>query len=296
MLTYNHELFVREALESVLAQHYPNLEVVVSDDASADRTPEILREYAARYPDVVRIRLGATNVGIVSNSNRALAACTGEYIAWTAGDDVMLPGKLWRQVDLMEQDSDCVLCYHDLEVFDSDTGITLSHFNSGPHGRIPHEGGADVLVRHGAFLGGCSVMGRRRACPADGYDSRLRLASDWMMWIDMARAGTVRYIPEVLGRYRRHSGNVTLRAMDILQDERTTLDLVEARYPHLARHVRHRRGVILIREGLGAVSRGHVGEGLMAITRGIRRAGIADVTRTAYAEARWRWSRRVGRH
>jgi glycosyltransferase involved in cell wall biosynthesis len=295
MLTYNHERFVRQALDAVLAQDYPEIEIVVSDDASTDATQLILREYGCRWPDRFRLLLGATNVGIVANSNRALAACTGEYIAWTAGDDLMLPGKLRRQVEFMERHAGCVLSYHDLEVFDSETGATLAFFNSGPRGHIPREGDAATIVRHGVFLGGCSVLGRRVACPPSGYDTRLRYASDWLMWVEMATRGDVRFIPEVLGRYRRHAGNITRRTADVLTDELTTLDIVESRYPHLAAHARHRRGQILVREALLAWKARRWAAGARLLARGLRLGGVIATAREVAEERRFRRTTPGGR-
>src|SRR5260221_6535487 len=110
---YQHEAFIAECLDSIVSQDYPAVEVVVSDDASRDRTPDILREYAARYPQVTAI-LNETNVGVSANCNRSLERCSGTYVALFAGDDVMLPGKLRAQVDFMEAHPECVISYLDL--------------------------------------------------------------------------------------------------------------------------------------------------------------------------------------
>ena len=68
---------------------------------------------------------------MTGNSNRAFFACRGEYIAWMGGDDLMLPGKLEAQFEFMTSDTKCVLSYHNLDVFDSDTASTICQFNDG---------------------------------------------------------------------------------------------------------------------------------------------------------------------
>ena len=90
--TYNQQNFVRETLDSVLAQTYPNIEIIVGDDGSTDTTPEILREYATRFPNKIKVVLSPINTGIPSNINRAMAQHTGEFVAWLDGDDVQVLG------------------------------------------------------------------------------------------------------------------------------------------------------------------------------------------------------------
>ena len=101
IITYNQKDFLRECIESALAQDYPHLEIVVADDGSKDGTHEMLHDYQARYPDKFVLRLAERNQGITANSNAAHFACTGKYIAWMGGDDLLLPGKIRRQVEFM---------------------------------------------------------------------------------------------------------------------------------------------------------------------------------------------------
>src|SRR5262245_60854912 len=91
IVTYQHEKFIDECLQSILTQDYPNMEIIIADDGSKDRTPEIVREYANKYPGKFVLRLSEKNRGITANSNEAHFACSGKYIAWMAGDDLLLP-------------------------------------------------------------------------------------------------------------------------------------------------------------------------------------------------------------
>src|SRR4051812_44955101 len=115
MISYNQRQFLPEAIESAVTQNYPNLEVVVADDASTDGSTEILLDYSQKYPGKVIAVLGEKNVGITGNSNRALARCSGELIAIMGSDDVLLPGKISAQVAWFEQDPRRVLCGHQVE-------------------------------------------------------------------------------------------------------------------------------------------------------------------------------------
>jgi glycosyltransferase involved in cell wall biosynthesis len=206
IVTYNQVKFLEECIESCLSQDYPNFQIVVADDGSSDGTHELLTQYSDRYPGKFILRLSKVNKGITNNSNSAHFACSGKYIAWMGGDDLMMPGKIMRQVDFMESNPDCTISYHNLDVFDSDTNKTIYFFNE----KNKFEGDFSTCIKNGAFNGACSTMVRRDKVPENGFCQYLPVASDWLYWIEtLANGGSINYIDEVLGRYRRHSGNVT---------------------------------------------------------------------------------------
>ncbi len=122
MAVYNEEGFLTEAVESVLAQSFGDFELIISDDGSTDDTPALARSLAKRDPERIRVLRSEQNQGKPSALNRALAVRRGELIAWLDGDDVMLPGKLERQVGALDSDRQAAGCAHDAEIFDSDSG------------------------------------------------------------------------------------------------------------------------------------------------------------------------------
>ena len=267
VVTYNHEPFIAETLDSILQQDYGDLEIVVSDDCSTDRTAEILLDYRSANPDRLRVLTSEENRGVIGNSNRVLAACRGEYIQWTDGDDLMLPGKLRKQTAVLDDDPRVAICFHDLEIFDSSSGQCLGYTNSGRHSLRPRQGGAENLVQYGCCMKASSIMGRHSTISEAGRDTRLRHGADWLLYIEMATRGSVRYIPEVLGRYRRHDGNITLRLDDMVHDNRLTLDIVEGRYPHLRPQVRCSRGLLVLHQGTDAIRAGETRRGLSLMAK-----------------------------
>ena len=70
--TYNHGAFITDCLESVLTQNYENFEIIVGDDASTDKTPEILLEYKVKYPNIIKLVLHEKNIGVTNNCNSIL--------------------------------------------------------------------------------------------------------------------------------------------------------------------------------------------------------------------------------
>lgn len=113
MTTYNHEPYIARAIESVLAQQTSfGVELVLGEDCGTDRTAEICREYAAKYPDRIRLVTSPENVGWRRNYRRTFEACRGKYVAYLDGDDWWCdPLKLQKQADLMESDPGCGMCY-----------------------------------------------------------------------------------------------------------------------------------------------------------------------------------------
>jgi glycosyltransferase involved in cell wall biosynthesis len=107
---YNEEPFLATALESILAQDYERLEVIVCDNASTDATVQIAEQYAARDPRV-RLDRSDTNRGAVANFNRCFRLSSGTYFTWASGHDSRSPNAIRRCVELLESDSRLVLCY-----------------------------------------------------------------------------------------------------------------------------------------------------------------------------------------
>jgi cellulose synthase/poly-beta-1,6-N-acetylglucosamine synthase-like glycosyltransferase len=261
LVTYNHAPFIKRAVDSVLGQDYPNVEIIAADDSSNDGTWEILQEYRKRNPDRIRVLSSERNRGvdgIVPNYNRALKECKGEYICFLEGDDYYLPGKLSRQVNWFEADDRRVLCGHDIEVFDSGSGKIL-HLWSERFG-LPSGTGASRVIRNNVPFGTVSIMVRASEIPESGWDSRLRIVCDWMMWINiLAQGGEFGFIPGVHARYRKHGNNITGSHSDIInEDQFVTMALIEARHAHLFTACRAGRARLHYRNAITAIQSGNI--------------------------------------
>lgn len=233
VLTYNQEDMVSETLDSLLLEPlYSNLEIVISDDASVDRTPDILRSYADRYPETIVLNLNEKNLGITGNCNAALECVTGEFIAFLAGDDINLPNKIHHQVSAFQKHPEAALCYHSVEVFNSDTNEQIEITDQNPDRRIHN---TYDLIRLCGIAGASSVMVRRSCVPERGFDKRLPTVSDWKFFIDVTLNGDVIFVDEVLGRYRKSLGGTSQRTFDLLDESLRALELVKTDNPGDAR-------------------------------------------------------------
>lgn len=109
MLAYNHEKYIREALDSVVMQQTDfKFEAIIGEDKSTDKTREIIREYQKKYPDIIKPIYRKKNIGASKNVVSTLKRCTGQYVAFLECDDFWIdPLKLQKQVDYLENHPEC---------------------------------------------------------------------------------------------------------------------------------------------------------------------------------------------
>jgi len=112
VVTYNHEKFIKETLDSILSQNTDFcFDIVIGEDCSLDHTREIIIKYQKKYPDLIKLIISSSNVGAQQNGARTLNACHGKYIAVCDGDDYWTdPYKLQKQVDFLETNEEYTLC------------------------------------------------------------------------------------------------------------------------------------------------------------------------------------------
>lgn len=229
IVAYNQEDFITEAIQGAIDQDYRPLEIIVADDCSTDRTPEIIRRFSERYPDLVIPVIGQKNLGVTGNSNRALAMCKGKYISIFGGDDVLLPNKISRQVEWMEENDNRVFCGHACEIFydasDIAPKIVYPYHISGS--------GAKAIILDGPPYFAPSVLFRRSALPAYGFDDRVQVVSDFMLWVDLAgKQGQWGSVDGVYARYRKHAGGLShiSRQEVLLNDIERVIDIGTMNY------------------------------------------------------------------
>jgi glycosyltransferase involved in cell wall biosynthesis len=110
LAVYNGERYLQEAIDSILCQTYTDFELIISDNASTDRTTEICQEYAKRDPRV-RYSRNETNIGGANNENLTFKLSRGKYFRWAAHDDVCAPNLIEKLFEVLENDPDTVLAY-----------------------------------------------------------------------------------------------------------------------------------------------------------------------------------------
>jgi glycosyltransferase involved in cell wall biosynthesis len=118
MITYNHERFIAQAIESVLAQKVDfDYEIVIGEDCSTDGTRAVIMDFQRRCPDRIVVLLRERNIGAMRNLAGTIAACRGKYLAVLEGDDYWTcANKLQKQVDFLDKHPDWAVCCTRAEV------------------------------------------------------------------------------------------------------------------------------------------------------------------------------------
>jgi glycosyltransferase involved in cell wall biosynthesis len=215
--TYNRAHLIGQTLDSVLAQTYRDFEIIVVDDGSTDETPAVL----AGYGESILV-LRQQNAGQPEARKAGIRAAQGDFVAFVDSDDLWLPTKLDKQMARLSESKDLAWIYCDAEVFDSSISKVLYHF-----GQInpPHRGwvARQLLLRD--FIPSPTPVIRRDVFEQIGYlqaSDWSRHGEDWDMWLRIAAHHAVEYIPEVLARYRVHSGAMTQREdISAVHEDRT---------------------------------------------------------------------------
>ncbi|MEN6611923.1 MAG: glycosyltransferase [Armatimonadota bacterium] len=213
MITYNHEKFIAQAIESVLTQETDfDYELIIGEDCSTDGTREIVRNYQSRCPDIIHPLLPEHNIGMLPNLVATLHACKGEYVALLEGDDYWTsPSKLQKQVDLMEAAPTCSICWHPMKCFVE--GSDVEHdFPVYPPDSLYGVTARDVMTLDDLlvynFLGTCTVVFRNGfldEIPSWFYDIGV---GDWSVHILNAMHGDIRRVDEIMADHRIHPGGV----------------------------------------------------------------------------------------
>jgi len=201
MIAYNREDYISVAIEGVLFQKTNfDIELIIGEDCSTDRTREICLEYKRKYPDKIKLILQKSNLGLMRNSISTILACEGKYIATCDADDYWIdPYKLQKQVDFLENNENYVACFHNVRVFDENTGnVTL--FNSLKE--VVNPTTEDILTRQW-FIASSSLLFRNIIRFDDGA---LTLTNnDYLFDLLLAKEGLFYYLHDVMSVYRVHN-------------------------------------------------------------------------------------------
>ena len=214
VVTYNQERWIRQTLDSILAQHtdYP-FEVIIGEDHGSDGTRAICEEYADRYENVTLLP-ETENLGVTANWIRCVQAGTGKYIMTCAGDDWWHnPYKLKMQVDFMEAHPECVVCHTDIDELHEKEGSVIKNVKLS-QGIVPPEGKIQKEILAGRERISAVTMCIRRETfgkyvPADEFARRRFPREDWPTLLILAAHGEIRYLPHSTATYRVGQESIT---------------------------------------------------------------------------------------
>ena len=243
--SYNNATFLSETLDSILAQTYKNIEIIIVDDCSKDNSVQIARDWIDRHPNTnVRLIANATNQGVCKVLNLVVEVSNGEFISTIGSDDIFLPHKLATQVPLlMASKPDVCMVFSDISKIDAAGHVTVpSLFSTGSI--FPFSGYIWLELLKVNFIPAMSILVRKRCYQSIGLFDESLAYEDWDMWLRLARTFKFIYQPEVTARYRIHSGSATFSRR--IQMAKSSLKLVHKHQGYspdgdrlIAAHTRH---------------------------------------------------------
>ncbi|MBX3736470.1 MAG: glycosyltransferase family 2 protein [Candidatus Didemnitutus sp.] len=225
--TYNYARFLPQALQSVLAQDYPNLEILVSDDCSTDDTATVVHELAQADPRV-RVVLQPRNLGMVPHWNWCLTEARGAYVKFLFGDDAFNSRHaISRLVGLLENQPTAAIATSARRVMD-EYSRPLDLWNPlRREGR--HEGRALIgrcLLANQNLIGEPSAVLLRRSALDRDFSPAFRQLVDLELWLHLLESGDLAYTPEPLVGFRRHDAQQTRANHHAAVAQQETLRLI----------------------------------------------------------------------
>ena len=219
--SYNHELYIKEAIDSSLNQTYDNFEILVLDDGSRDSSVSIIKEYANKYPDKIKF-FEQENSGVAKTMNKLINLAQGKYLSLMASDDVLYPTKLEKQVAVFNKD------IHDKVgfVYSYADHINMNklryrgeELNIGIRGKIIKE-----LFEDGVFFSPVSNLIRKSAIIECGMFKVGRpYCDDYELYLEIALKYEFDFVPEKLVARRIHYTNTSLNQVESVNGNKEML-------------------------------------------------------------------------
>lgn len=216
VITYQAAPYIRDCIKGILSQTYPNLELVILDDASTDRTLSIIELFMKKLKQkCVRVEIIRHNVNsgnIPYNCNELVRKCEGDYIKFCAGDDALSPCCIEELVEFLEKNKDCVAAY-------SNGYVVPNSWHTGRAGKYPllfpqsyEHPSEDLFERllYGNFVQAAGTIHRRFIFEKYGYYDETLLYEDWDLWLRLAMNHVrIAYVDKVLVYYRNSVTGIT---------------------------------------------------------------------------------------
>ena len=218
VVTYNSSATVLETLESVLAQSYRKIELIITDDCSTDATVTVCEQWLFKNADrfvKTQVRTVDKNTGIPSNCNRGLNMASGSWVKFIAGDDVLMPDCVTDNIEFVTQHPAAKLvqsrCDFYTDTFEAKNfSFTLSFsrerfFAEQTSAASQHQ----LLLLKNWLLAPSVFVHTASLTSSGGFDEKLRYKEDWPLWLNMTRSGIkVHYFDKVTIKYRRSNDSV----------------------------------------------------------------------------------------
>jgi glycosyltransferase involved in cell wall biosynthesis len=226
--TYNGAAYLPAALDSVVAQNDPNVEVIALDDGSTDETPSILRSFGNR----LQIKVISRRIGNwVANTNLGLEHARGEWVCFLHQDDLWRPGRMTAVRPALAETNPALLltAAEFITAAGRPVGLWRCPLAPGATGNSPSHVASRLLVQNFVPLP-TAVFRRGDALAVGGLDPDLWYTADWDFWLKLATRGSTRYLPQPLAAFRLHPESQTVKRSGGMDDFRRQHDVIWERH------------------------------------------------------------------
>lgn len=203
MSVYNGTQYLREAMDSILAQTFADFEFLIVDDCSTDNSPAILKEYADK-DSRVRVITNEFNLGLTKNLNKMISESRGEYLARFDCDDVSLPDRFKDQVAYLNEHAQCGMVSLWADVIDGQGQYVRTIKYPTTNSELQK-----ALIRYNPFFHPGLMMRKSAVLDVGPYDATWRFAQDYELYFRIAKKYELGNVPRVLLKYRETGGSIT---------------------------------------------------------------------------------------
>lgn len=217
IVTYNSAEFIVETLESVKAQTYPRIELIVSDDCSTDNTVALCREWLAknttRFERTQLIEV-SQNTGVSANLNRAEAVCTGDWVKFLDGDDLLLPTCVQDYMDFVEKHPETIYMFSRIKAFGASEERNRYYTEKAFDYTIfdlDAKQQYEKLIWQNCIMSSTCMYDRKKNTELGlKNDERIPLLEDWPRWINVTRKEVkLSFLDKVEVKYRLHEKSLS---------------------------------------------------------------------------------------
>ena len=243
--TYNHENYLGACLDSILNQTYKNIEIILVEDCSKDKTREVAELYQKKYPDKIKLISNKKNLGLGETWMKGYRAATGDFFLPFSGDDIMQPETIETHLKALQENPAASMSVVNGHWFESETNTILKLHYMTP----PKEITLKWLVKKGQRIFAPATMQRASMLPED-ESFHGEPFSEWAFFASVLKNGDGVYTHKPLIRYRRHSDNLSSQGFAREYQENMTAikyfrrhikDLPEINLGHAKQHKNYAR-------------------------------------------------------
>ena len=210
ILTYNHEKYIRKAIESVLNQKCDfSFEIIIGEDCSTDSTRLICLEYQKKHPEIIKLILNDNNVGLIKNYVNVTNEARGKYIACCAGDDYWCDDyKLTKQVDFLKKNTDYSMCFTNAY---EESNFSWEGYRKEVYGTAEDKEYLGSQILEYLIVPASTVVYRNNLINYDFLLKREFFAEDLIMYLKLNEFGKLRGMSDITTVYTRHTSSIMFK-------------------------------------------------------------------------------------